>query len=66
MYGNDMVEEGKSVLNESDVAETFNNFCVMITDSPVIIENEHIIIASEHISDPINQIVTKFSRHPSM
>ena len=54
MYGNDMVQEGKIVLNESDVAETFNNSCVMITDSLGIIENEHIIIASEHSSDPID------------
>ena len=52
--------------NESDVAETFNNFFVTITDSLGIIENENIILASEDISDPIDQIVLKFSRHPSI
>ena len=58
-----MVEEGKIVSNESDVAETFNKFFVTITDSLGIIENENIILASEDIIDPIDQIVFKFSRH---
>ena len=61
-----LVEEGKIVSNESDVAETFNNFFVTITDSLGIIENENIILASEDISDPIDQIVLKFSRQPSI
>ena len=52
--------------NEFDVAETFNNFFVTITDSLGIIENENIILASEDFSDPIDQIVFKFSRHPSI
>ena len=52
--------------NESEVAETFNNYFVTITDSLGIIENENIILASEVISDPIDQIVFKFSRHPSI
>ena len=61
-----LVEEGKVVSNESDVAETFNNFFVTITDSLGIIENENIILASEDFSDPIDEIVFKFSRHPSI
>ena len=52
--------------NESDVAETFNNFFITITDSLGIIENENIILASEDFSDPIDEIVFKFSRHPSI
>ena len=61
-----LVEEGKVVSNESDVAETFNNFFVTITDSLGIIENENIILASEDFSDHIDEIVFKFSRHPSI
>ena len=61
-----LVEEGKIVSNESDIAETLNNFFVTITYSLGIIENENIILASEDISDPIDQIVLKFSRHPSI
>ena len=61
-----LVEEGKVVSNESDVAETFNNFFVTITDSLGIIENENIILASDDFSDPIDEIVFKFSRHPSI
>ena len=60
-----LVEEGKIVSNESDVAETFNNFFVTI-DSLGIIENENIILAYEDISDPVDQIVFKFSRPPSI
>ena len=52
--------------NESYVAETFNSFFVTITDSLGIIENENIILASEDFSDPIDEIVLKFSRHPSI
>ena len=61
-----LVEDVKVVSNESDVAETLNNFFVTITDSLGIIENENIILASEDFSDPIDQIVLKFSRHPSI
>ena len=61
-----LIEEGEIVSNESEVAETFNNYFVTITDSLGIIENENIILASEVISDPIDQIVLKFSRHPSI
>ena len=52
--------------NESEVAETFNNFFVTITDSLGIVENEAIVLPSEDISDPIDQILFRFSRHPSI
>ena len=55
-----LVEDRKVVSNESDVAETFSNFFVTITDSLGTIENENIILASEDLSDPIDQIVFKF------
>ena len=41
-------------------------FFVTITDSLGIIENENIISASEDLSDPIDEILFKFSRHPSI
>ena len=43
--------------NESEEAETLNNFFVTITDSLGIVENEDIVLPSEDISDPIDQIV---------
>ena len=52
--------------NESEVAEKFNNHFVTITYSLGIIKNENIILASEEISDPIDQIMFEFSRHPSI
>ena len=52
--------------NESEVAETFNNFFVTVTDSLGIVENEDIVLPSEDISDPIDQILCRFSRHPSI
>ncbi len=61
-----LIEEGKIVSNESEVAETFNNFFVTITESLGIIENENIILDPEGISDPIEQILFRFSRHPSI
>ena len=61
-----LIEEGKIVSNESEVAETFNNFFVTITDSLGIVENEEIVLPSEDISDPIHQILFGFSRHPSI
>ena len=61
-----MIEEGKIISSESEVAETFNNFFVTITDSLGIVENEDIILPSEDINDPIDQILFWFSRHPSI
>ena len=61
-----LIEEGKIMSNESEVAETFNNFFVTITDSLGIVENEDIVLPSEDISDPIDQILFRFSRHPSI
>ena len=52
--------------NGSEVAETFKNFFVTITDSLGIVENEDIVLPSEDISDPIDQILCRFSRHPSI
>ena len=52
--------------NESEVAETFNNFFVTITDSLGIVENEDTILPSEDINDPIDKILLRFSRHPSI
>ena len=51
--------------NESEVAETFNNFFVTITDSLGIVENED-VLPSEDIIDHIDQILFRFSRHPSI
>ena len=61
-----LAEEGNVVSNESDVAETFTNLFVTITDSLGIIENENIILASDDISDSIHQIVFKFWMYPSI
>ena len=61
-----LIEEGETVSNESDVAEIFNKFFVTITKSLGIIENQNIILDSEDISNPIDQIIFKFSRHPSI
>ena len=61
-----LIEEGETVSNECDVAEIFNKFFVTITKSLGIIENQNIILDSEDISDPIDQIIFKFSRHPSI
>ena len=52
--------------NESEVAEIFNNFFVTITNSLGIVESEDIVLPSEDISDPIDQILFRFSRHPSI
>ena len=60
------IEEGKIVSNESEVAETFDDFFVTITDSLGIVENEDIILPSEDINDLIDQILFRFSRHPSI
>ena len=61
-----LIEEGKIMSNDSEVAETVNNFFVTITDSLGIVENEDIVLPSEDISDPIDQILCRFSRHPSI
>ena len=42
-----LIEDGKIMSNESEVAETFNNFFVTITDSLGIVENEDIVLPSE-------------------
>ena len=55
-----LIEEGETVSNESDVAEIFNKFFVTITKSLGIIENQNIILDSEDISNPIDQIIFKF------
>ena len=61
-----LIEEGKIVSKESDVAETFNDFFVTITDSLGIVENKEIVLDSNDFTDPIDQILFKFSRHPSI
>ena len=57
-----LIEEGKIVSNESEVAETFNNFFVTITDALGIVENEDVILPSEDINDPIDQMLLRFSQ----
>ena len=42
------------------------SFFVTITDSLGIVENEDIILDSDDITDPIYQVLFKFSRHPSI
>ena len=61
-----MIEKGKIMSNESEVVEIFNDFFVTITDSLRIVENEDIVLPSEDIRDPIDQILFRFSRHPSI
>ena len=61
-----LIEEGKIMSNESGVAETFNNFFVTITDSLGIVKNGDIVLLSEEISGPIDQILFRFLSHPNI
>ena len=61
-----LIEKDIVTTNEKEVSEKFNNYFVDIVENldiePFIVENEIEI----HCSDPIDDIVKKYSKHPSI
>ena len=61
-----LIEDGKVVSRDSEIAEIFNNFFANITESLGISANEALLLPTNDIIDPIDKAVRKFESHPSI
>ena len=61
-----LLEDGKIVSKDSEIAETFNNFFANITENLGISANESLLLPTNAIVDPIDKAVMKFQSRPSI
>ena len=61
-----LLENGKMVSKDSEIAEIFNNYFANITESLGISANESLLVPTNDIVDPIDKAVMKFQSHPSI
>ena len=61
-----LIEDGKVVSRDSEIAEIFNNFFANITESLGISANEALLLPTNDIIYPIDKAVRKFESHPSI
>ena len=60
-----LFDNDKIIRNEADVAEKFNNYFSNVVETLNIPEIDAVTIISDHIADPIDQAIYKYSKHPS-
>ena len=61
-----LLEGGKIVSKDSEIAEIFNNFFANITESLGISANESLFLLTNDTVDPIEQAVLKFQSYTSI
>ena len=61
-----LIEDGKMVSEDFEIAEIFNHFFANITESLGISANESLMLPADEIQDPIDKAVRKFDSHPSI
>ena len=61
-----MIEDGKMVNQDSQIAEIFNQYFANITDSLEITVNDSLLLPTSDILDPIDKSVKKYEAHPSI
>ncbi len=61
-----LIEDERVITKDEEVAEILNNYFVTVTDSLGINENNEAITSTTDITDPIDQVVLKYSSHPSI
>ena len=61
-----LLEDGKMVSKDSEMAEIFSSFFANITESLGISANESLCLPTDDIVDPIDKAVMKFQSHPSI
>ena len=61
-----LIEDGKMVSEDSEIAEIFNHFFANITESLGISANESLMLPADDIQDPIDRAIRKFDSHPSI
>ena len=61
-----LIEDGKMITKDSEIAEVFNNYFVNITENLDISTAESALLPIKNFLDPIEIAVRKFQRHPSI
>ena len=61
-----LLENGKMVSKDSEIAEIFNNYFANIAESLGISANESLLVPTNDTVDPIDKAVMKFQSHPSI
>ena len=61
-----LIEDGKMVNQDTQIAEIFNQYFANITDSLGITVNDSLLLPTSDILDPIDKSVEKYEAHPSI
>ena len=61
-----LIEDGKMVNQDSQIADIFNQYFANITDSLGITVNDSLLLPTSDIPDPIDKSVRKYEAHPSI
>ena len=61
-----LLEDGKMVSKDSEIADIFNSYFANITESLGISANESLLMPTNDVVDPIDKAVMKFELHPSI
>ena len=61
-----LIENGRMISNDSEIAEIFNHHFATITDSLGISINESVLLPTDDILDSVDKAVRKYDAHPSI
>ena len=61
-----LIENGKMMSKDSEIAEIFNHHFATITDSLGISINESVLLPTDGILDSVDKAVRKYDAHPSI
>ena len=61
-----LIEDGKMVNQDSQIAKIFNQYFAKITDSLGISVKDSLLLPTSDILDPIDKSVKKYEAHPSI
>ena len=61
-----LVKEDNIILNDKEVAETFNKFFLNAVKSLNILQNEYLMTDSGNLADPVEIAMKKIENHPSI
>ena len=61
-----LIENGKMISKDSEIAEIFNHHFATITDSLVISVKESVLLPTDDILDSVDKAVRKYDAHPSI
>ena len=59
-------EDQKLIINENQIANIFNTFCVEIVPNLGTKVDERYLCNASNISDPIKKAIQKYKNHPSI